>query len=78
MIQQNFINQAAQLSKQDNDISSWTVLHPIELLSGYMPVFVAALLITLILTPIVRRVAIGRAPEVAAVAVFVQIKIVIF
>ena len=59
MIQQNFINQAAQLSKQDNDISSWTVLHPIELLSGYMPVFVAALLITLILTPIVRRVAIS-------------------
>ena len=59
MIQQNFINQAAQLSKSDNDISSWTVLHPIELLSGYMPVFVAALLITLILTPIVRRVAIS-------------------
>jgi len=59
MIQQNFINQAAQLSKQDNDISSWTVLHPIELLSSYMPVFVAALLITLILTPIVRRVAIS-------------------
>ncbi len=59
MIQQNFINQAAQLSKPDNDISSWTVLHPIELLSGYMPVFVAALLITLILTPIVRRVAIS-------------------
>ena len=59
MIQQNFINQVAQLSKPDNDISSWTVLHPIELLSGYMPVFVAALLITLILTPIVRRVAIS-------------------
>ena len=59
MMQQNLINQAAQLSKPDNDISSWTVLHPIELLSGYMPVFVAALLITLILTPIVRRVAIS-------------------
>jgi UDP-GlcNAc:undecaprenyl-phosphate GlcNAc-1-phosphate transferase len=59
MMQQNLINQAAQLSKPDNDISSWTVLHPIELLSGYMPVFVAALLTTLILTPIVRRVAIS-------------------
>ena len=59
MMQENLINQAAQLSKPDNDISSWTVLHPIELLSGYMPVFVAALLITLILTPIVRRVAIS-------------------
>ena len=59
MMQENLINQAAQLAKQDNDISSWTVLHPIELLSGYMPVFVAALLTTLILTPIVRRVAIS-------------------
>lgn len=59
MMQENLINQTAQLSKQDNDISSWTVLHPIELLSGYMPVFVAALLTTLILTPIVRRVAIS-------------------
>ena len=59
MMQENLINQAAQLAKQDNDISSWTVLHPIELLSGYMPVFVAALLTTLILTPIVRRVAIA-------------------
>jgi len=59
MMQENLINQTAQLSKPDNDISSWTVLHPIELLSGYMPVFVAALLITLILTPIVRRVAIS-------------------
>ena len=59
MMQENLINQAAQLAKQDNDISSWTVLHPVELLSGYMPVFVAALLTTLILTPIVRRVAIA-------------------
>jgi len=59
MMQENLINQAAQLAKQDNDISSWTVLHPVELLSGYMPVFVAALLTTLILTPIVRRVAIS-------------------
>ena len=59
MMQENLINQTAQLAKQDNDISSWTVLHPIELLSGYMPVFVAALLTTLILTPIVRRVAIS-------------------
>ena len=59
MMQENLINQTAQLSKPDNDISSWTVLHPIELLSGYMPVFVAALLTTLILTPIVRRVAIS-------------------
>ena len=59
MMQENLINQAAQLSKPDNDISSWTTLHPVELLSGYMPVFVAALLTTLILTPIVRRVAIS-------------------
>ena len=51
MMQEFFLNQSAQLAKQDNDISSWTVLHPIELLSGYMPVFVAALLITLIFTP---------------------------
>ena len=59
MMQENFLNQSARLAEQGNDISSWTVLHPIELLSGYMPVFVAALLITLILTPIVRRVAIS-------------------
>ena len=59
MMQENLINQAAQLSKPDNDISSWTTLHPVELLSGYMPVFVAALLTTLILTPIVRRVAVA-------------------
>jgi len=59
MMQENLINQTAQLSKPDNDISSWTTLHPVELLSGYMPVFVAALLTTLILTPIVRRVAIS-------------------
>ncbi|MCE9619873.1 MAG: undecaprenyl/decaprenyl-phosphate alpha-N-acetylglucosaminyl 1-phosphate transferase [Planctomycetes bacterium] len=41
------------------DPAAWITLHPLEILSGYMPVFVVALLTTLIVTPIVRRVAIS-------------------
>jgi UDP-GlcNAc:undecaprenyl-phosphate GlcNAc-1-phosphate transferase len=37
--------------------TTWITLNPLEILSGYMPVFVVALLTTLITTPIVRRVA---------------------
>ena len=48
------------ISPDNHDISTWTVLHPTELLSDYMPVFVAALLTTLLITPIVRRVAIAN------------------
>ena len=58
MIQDPLVNQALNLGRTGSDVSTWTVLNPIELLSGYMPVFVAALVATLIVTPIVRRIAI--------------------
>ncbi|MSR34554.1 MAG: undecaprenyl/decaprenyl-phosphate alpha-N-acetylglucosaminyl 1-phosphate transferase [Phycisphaerales bacterium] len=59
MMQDSFLNQGLQIANKQTDISTWTVLHPVEILSGYMPVFVAALVATLIATPIVRRVAVA-------------------
>ena len=59
MIQDPLVNQAVNLGRTGSDVSTWTVLNPIELLSGYTPVFVAALVVTLIATPIVRRIAIS-------------------
>ena len=59
MIQGSLVNQPMNLGRTGSDVSTWTVLNPIELLSSYMPVFVAALVATLIATPIVRRIAIN-------------------
>lgn len=59
MIQDPLVNQSLNIGRTGSDVSTWTVLNPIELLSGYMPVFVAALVVTLIVTPIVRRIAIA-------------------
>jgi UDP-GlcNAc:undecaprenyl-phosphate GlcNAc-1-phosphate transferase len=59
MIQGSLVNQPFNIGRTGSDVSTWTVLNPIELLSSYMPVFVAALVATLIATPIVRRIAIN-------------------
>ena len=59
MMHANFLNESGSIASQGSDVSTWTVLNPAELLSGYMPVFVAALVATLIATPIVRRVAVS-------------------
>jgi UDP-GlcNAc:undecaprenyl-phosphate GlcNAc-1-phosphate transferase len=59
MIQGSLVDQPLNLGRTASDVSTWTVLNPIELLSSYMPVFVAALVATLIATPIVRRIAIA-------------------
>ena len=59
MIQGSLVNQSLNIGRTGSDVSTWTVLNPIELLSGYMPVFVAAFVVTLIVTPIVRRIAIA-------------------
>ena len=59
MIQGSLVNQPLNIGRTGSDVSTWTVLNPIELLSSYTPVFVAALIATLIATPIVRRIAIA-------------------
>lgn len=59
MIQGSLVNQPFNIGRTGSDVSTWTVLNPIELLSSYTPVFVAALIATLIATPIVRRIAIA-------------------
>ena len=59
MMQEVSMFAGVPIAPEGSDISTWTVLKPLELLSTYMPVFVAALVTTLVATPIVRRVAIA-------------------